>query len=207
MESRSSKKNTLRYRLNFFRAVQGILNNSSDIIENLRTIWNNWNRAGVEQYHKSYWGITGVESETDTVPRGEDRLAYSEEELQIIDKDADDYIQKCLPSLIEDCQLILDEYTHEKLFPEEKAKLKIRKLAQDMMAGQIEPHGGLGEILSLWQQTDLEEGDFYFYILGAYETGESNTESFKSSMQAFINYCDEMLIFPADSLDLETILK
>lgn len=201
MESRYYKKNILMARLDLFQAVQGILNNSSDIIENLRIILNNWYRSELNANHMSYLGIVVVESDTDNVPRGRARLAYSDEELAIIDKEADESIQINLHCLIEDCKRLINEYKHEKLFPEEKAKLKIRKLALEIMDGQIESHGALGEILNLWPQTDLEENDLYFYVLGVYESGEPNAESFMSTMQDLVNYCDKMLIFPADSFD------
>lgn len=189
---------TLEARQILFRALKNISSNNGDLLDSIRSVAYKWNTAGLPE-NKIYWGFVALESETDDTPRGNARQSYTSEELQELDESTDQYLRHHLPSLIEACQQLLAEYKGEKLFREEKVKLKIREIAGMVGAGETDPLIGIKEILDLWPQTEFEENDLYYFLLGSYESGAPSSDGLRQGMQDLIAYCDEMLVFPADS--------
>ena len=90
------------------RVAQEILSGSIDLLAGCRSLV----RLRIEAeapVSPAFAAITGVESETDDYPLGDQRAAYGSELLARLDSEISTYLNKVRPDVLEACKEIVEE--------------------------------------------------------------------------------------------------
>lgn len=132
----------------------------------------------------------------------EDWRDYSDLSTADLESEIAASAKEFFPHVEEACKNLISYYEQSTFFPMEQTKLLIREKAQGILSKRSDPISFIEEVLNLWEKTEFEENNLYFFLIGAKEDGLPSLETLKFFCYELIAYCEEMLIYvPPEAVD------